>query len=305
MKRIVFALLAICIFSTTAWAAKTTYIATNRRFNYVKLKEVKGGVAEQRGMTHPAALNEQGLKAALESIKLSRTYIIKKEVDTQQVFSEAAIDYLVPAMVKAFKQATPMEEVVISYLNKNRIFILRNDRINIAKCWVQGNTLHVKFKKLFAKITGDVDKRGNERKAVARARGLRVRLDLQPGQMLATNDTDEILLDLNYNYVKQIETPKELKEGVTMSGEKVPMATTVPPPDAATSDEKEANELASSYRKKKEEKTEAKQEAQVLAADTTSNDVKIRLRKLEELRNEGLISKKEYKEKKKEILGDL
>jgi len=130
-------------------------------------------------------------------------------------------------------------------------------------------------------------------------------LDLQPGQMLATNDTDEILLDLNYNYVKQIETPKELKEGVTMSGEKVPMATTVPPPDAATSDEKEANELASSYRKKKEEKTEAKQEAQVLAADTTSNDVKIRLRKLEELRNEGLISKKEYKEKKKEILGDL
>ena len=285
MKRIVFALLAVCVFSTTAWAAKTTYIVNNRRFNYVKLKEVKGSVAETRGMTHPVTLNEKGLRAALESIKLSRTYIIKKEADTQEVFSEYAIEFLVPAMVQAFKQATPMEEVVISYLNKNPIFILRNDRINIAVCWVQGNMLHVKFKKLFAKVTGDVDKRGNERKAVARARGLRVNLDLQPGQMLAVNDTDEVILDLNYNYVKQVEKKEEVREGVTMSGEKMPMAVPAPA-DAAVSDEREAKGMEAAYQKKKKEKVAAKEEAEILAADTTGNDVKGRLKKLEELHKE-------------------
>ena len=122
--------------------------------------------------------------------------------------------------------------------------------------------------------------------------------------MLAVNDTDEVILDLNYNYVKQVEKKEEVREGVTMSGEKMPMAVPAPA-DAAVSDEREAKGMEAAYQKKKKEKVAAKEEAEILAADTTGNDVKGRLKKLEELHKEGLISKKEYKAKKKEILQDL
>ena len=74
-----------------ALAKKVTYIYDNHRFNFVRLEEIKPAEAVKRGMTHPVQLDEQGVRSALASISLSRAYVIKKEVDTQQVFSEAAV----------------------------------------------------------------------------------------------------------------------------------------------------------------------------------------------------------------------
>jgi len=300
MKRILLSVTIICIFACTAHAAKTTYIATNHRFNYVKLKEVKGRVVEARMMTQPATIDETGLRAALASVKLARSYIIKKEVDTQRVFDDRAIDFLAPNMVRAFAKATPMENVVFSYLSKNPIVILRNDRLNIAVAWIHENELHIEFKKLFAKVTGDVDKRGGERRAASRARGLRVKLDLGPGQMMALGNPKEIILDLNYNYIVKPEVEPEITEGVTMAGEKVPLAP--PPADSATADEAVANEMAAAGRKAEKAK---KAGAAGVAATAGKVTVEERLEKLDDLKKKGLISKKEYKSKRKEILNEL
>lgn len=299
MKRILFGILAICFLVTTAYAAKTTYVATNKRFNYVKLKQVRGSVTEERAMTHPKKLNVEGLKAALASIKLSRNYIIKKEVDSQQVFDDRSLEFLAPNMVKAFEDATPMEEVVISYLSKDPIFILRNDRLNIADCWIHGEELHVDFKKLFAKVTGDVDKRGNERRAASRAKGLRVKLELGPGQKMAMSNPDEVVLDLNYNYVKAPELKKAPTKGVTMSGEEVPMAGVAA--DASTSDEAEAQQMAAEGKAK----AEIKAVEDATAGSSAASSAKARLKQLDELKKEGLINSKEYSEKRKKILDSL
>ncbi len=82
LKPVVLLALAVVLAPAISCAAKSTYIATNHRFNYVKLKEVKASVAEERGMTHPATVDEQGLKIALEAIRLSRSFVIKKKVDS-------------------------------------------------------------------------------------------------------------------------------------------------------------------------------------------------------------------------------
>ncbi len=284
MRKTAIAIAFALLVPNVCLAAKTTYIATNYRFNYVKIKEVKGRIAEARQMTHPVTIDEGGLRAALASIKLARSYLMKKEIDTQQVFDENAIDFLAPAMVKAFSQATPLDEVVISFLSKNPLIILRNDRLNIAKAWVHDKELHISFEKMYAKITGDVDKRGMEQRAISNSVGLRVKLELGPGQMMSLNDPEEIVLDLNYNYVVKPEEKKPVTEGVTMTGEKVPLA---------ESPEKEVAAV-----------TQAPAVAEGGTIMSTGT-VKERLENLEQLKKDGLISGREYKEKKKEILKDL
>jgi hypothetical protein len=190
-----------------------------------------------------------------------------------------------------------MEKLVISYLSKDPIFILRNDRLNIADCWISGNELHVDFKKLFAKITGDIDKRGNETKAASRAKGLRVRLELGPGQKMAMSNPEEIILDLDYNYVVVPETKQAPKKGVTMTGEEVPLVWTA---DNATTDEPEVKPMSAA-----EKKTKKKEIKSPVEPTPPTATIKERLEKLDELKKAGLINKQEYTEKKAEILRDL
>lgn len=297
MKKLVLCTLLLFVTAGTAWAAKTTYVATNHRFNYVKLKEVSGSIVEARGMTHPATLDETGLRAALASINLSRSHVIKKEIDSQRVFDDRAIDFLAPNLVRAFSQATPDEVVVFSYLSKDPLFIIRNDHLNICEAWVHGDELHIKFEKFYAKITGDVDKRGNEARAIARARGLRVKLELGDGQKMGVDDPDEIILDMHHNYAKKPE-PEKPAEGVTMSGERIP-----------TTEEVKAPEMAQTKADNKKEKTSKKKEevtAEPVAPQPSEKpNPKVRLEQLDQLKKDGLINKREYEEKRKEILKEL
>lgn len=293
MKRIFLVVLAISFFATSAWAAKTTYIVTNHRMNYVKLKEAKGREIEERQMTHPATIDEQGLRLALASVKLSRGYLIKKEVDTQSVFDDTAIDFLAPALVKAFAGAKANEEVVFSYLSKNPMFIIRNDRINICNVWVHDNELHVKFQKLYAKVFGDTDKRGGEDRAVAQAQGLRVKLELGEGQMMGVSDPDEVVLNMNFNYAKKPE-PKPEPVAVTMAGEKMP-----------AEGEASSGVAVDAGKGKKGKVAKKSPEAEAAPAAPAPPTPKERLESLEQLKKDKLINKKEYEEKRKEILKEL
>lgn len=271
--------LVILLLAGFACAAKTTYIATNHRFNYVKLKEVKSSVAEQRAMTHPEKIDVEKLRAALTSIKLSRRHLIKEKIDTQRVFSDSAVSFLAPNLARAFEQASPMEEVVFSYLQKNPIFILRNDRINIAQAWMHDNKLHIKFLKLYAKLIGDTDKRGTERRAINRATGLRIDLELGPGQQMGITDSEELVLDLGYDFAAEPEIRKAL------AGE----SSDDKPGPAASSKGTGAKDAA----------------AAPAAAAAAPTGVKERLEMLEELKKEKLITEKEYQQKRKEILNAL
>ncbi len=283
-KIIVFALVASFL-PVCAFAKKTTYIVTNHRFNYVKVVEVKGKVAAERNMTQPREFDEGTMRAVLQSIKLSRRHFASKEIDTQDAFNESSINYLAPALVRAFSEATSNDEIVFSYLMKEPIFILRNDRINIGTMWLHDNELHVKFSKLYAKVTGDTDSRGHEAKAIANSRGLRIDLELQPGQTMDVKDANELVVDLGHNFVSDVAAAEAAK----------------PKEPEKKSKKKSKKEVA----KAEEEAAVGSAAAGAAAAPQGGTDVKTRLESLEQLKKDKLITDKEYKEKKKEILKDL
>ncbi|HPQ80267.1 MAG TPA: SHOCT domain-containing protein [bacterium] len=302
MKKIIGTAAALVFLSGVACAAKSTYVVNNGRFNYVKIKEVKASRAQELNITHPATIDEAGLRAALASINLARSYVIKKEVDTQRVFDDAMIDYIAPAMVRAFSQAGPNEIIVFSYLSKNPIFILRNDRLNICDAWISNDELHIRFQKLYAKMTGDTDKRGSHSKLISNARGLRVRLELGPGQKLGVDDPEEIVLGLNVNYVKVPEKEAPVTEGVTMTGERVPIegATGAAQPAAV-----EKSSKAQPKKGSKASGVKGAEAASPAAAPAPARSAKDRLEELGQLRKSGLIDKADYEAKKKEILDEL
>lgn len=283
MKKLIAAVLVCILVPAYACAAKTTYIVTNQRFNYVKLKEVSPKTAETRSMTHPYEISEDQMRAILKSIRVSKRQMASKEVDTQDVLNESAISYLAPALTRAFREADTNEEIVFSYLVKDPYFIIRNDRLNIANAWISGNEMHIRFQKINAKMTGDTDKRGNESKLISSARSLRTDLELGPGQVMAIGDKDELIVDLNYNFAAASQQVAETP--------------------ASTAPEK----VTSKKKSKKGDLTQEKADVAVapVATQPEPTDVKSRLERLDELKKEKLITNQEYYEKKKEILKDL
>lgn len=289
MKRTIIAIVMMVAFMVpaSALAKKTTYIVTNGRLNYVKLVEVGSSVAEERSMTHPVDIPEQTLHDILASLKLSKAHLFGNETDTREVFNERAINYLAPALSRAFREAKENEEVQFSFAVKDPFFIIRNDRLTMVTAWVSGNELYLEYKKLYAKLTGDTDKRGDTSKVVGRAKGVRVSMELGPGQSMAAVGSDIMVVDLKHNFA--------------------PIATTA----TETARPAEEGKAAVSKRTKKSKYTkgDAEEVSSTESAEGTAapaaTGVSRRLEELETLRKRNLISRKEYNEKKKEILNDL
>lgn len=284
MKKAILFALIVSLLPVSAIAKKTKYITSNHRFNYVKLVELKPREADARAMTQPMELDEGQMRAILESIKLSRRHVLSKEVDSQDAFNESSINFLAPALVKAFREATSSDEVVFSFLMKEPFFILRNDRLNLGTAWIRENEMHIKFSKLYAKVTGDTDARGHEAKAIANSRGLGIDLELQPGQTMDVTDPEELVVDLGHNFSTDVAAAEAAKAAE---------------PQKEKKSKKGKKEVA-----KAEEPAQAATEAEQASADK-SVDVQQRLERLEQLKKDKLITNKEYKEKKKEILKDL
>ena len=257
--------------SHTAFAKKVTYIASNKRFNFVKLQEIGLKDATRLAMTHPAELDGEKIRGALAALRLSKSYMVgDKTPESRPVFDEAAVNYLVPNLVKAFAQANANEQVVFAYLSKDPILIFRNDRLNIATAWLQGDVLNVKFNKLYAKVQGDTDARGNERRTQNDAKGLRVALDLAPGQSYSSDDADAVMIDLNVDYSAVAVAAAAPAEKTSAKNKKpAPTANAAPAPVV---DERSPKE---------------------------------RLQVIEQLKKDKLITEAEYNTKRQEILNQL
>lgn len=263
MKKNILAII-LCLLPFPA-LAKTNYIYTDGRFNYVKIESMGKKDLGKFAPTQPAAISGQAMEAALKEIKLARSFLLRKETETQDVFSERAVNFLSSKLVEAFSQATDKDQVVFSYLTKEPHFVLRNDRITIVRSWVKDDQLHMVFEKLLAKIDGDCDKKGNFSKVIARSKGLRMSLELRDGQSYGAN-TDELVIDLKHDFAKPAVVAAEVEE--KSAAAESPKPKTEPSP-------------------------------------ATEKTAKERLRELETLKEDGLVTEKEYKQKKKEILKGL
>lgn len=167
---------------------------TNGRMDFVKVQEMKGRELKDRAPQHPATISLDQMKNFLLSLTVADKDLFKKSPDIVQVFNEKSVGFLAPILVKAFSKAQPNQMVVLSWLTKDPLFIIRNDRIVIAECWVKDDQLHMKFNKLLAKLVGDTDKKGDFDEIVDRSRGLRIKL--LPSSVIAVtgkNSTEAVI----------------------------------------------------------------------------------------------------------------
>ncbi len=290
MKRSVLIMLAVMLMAPAiAQAKKTTYIVTDKRLNYVKLVEMDKKDIEERQVTHPIDIPEPKMREILAALKLSRAHMIGDKTDEMTIFGEQGLNYLSPALSRAFREVKPNEQVDVSYVVKDPLIVLRNDRLTMFTAWVSGTNLYFDFGKLYAKLTGDTDKRGNLSKILSSAKGLRVQLELQPGQQMAAVGSNVMVIDLNAAY-----------------------ATAAPAAgDAAPTAAADTKTKKSKSRKDKEAKTaeaaatSTDAAGATVAASSGQKNTEQRLEELDNLRKRNLISKKDYDEKKKEILKDL
>lgn len=256
-----------------ALAAKTTYIYTDRKYHFVKRVELKKKELKARGEAdHPHTFDALALRELLAGIEVSKQLVLAKKVEEREVFNKHGLDFLVPHLVEAFAQAQPDEQIVFSVILRKPRVVFQDTHLTLAEAWIQEGFLHLHFRKLMAKIDlTKNDKFADVSRAINRARGLRVSLELKEGQQFGES-TEEILLPL-------AGLPKvEVKE-------------------------KEEELAASPVEEKPEVKEPAKPKA--TAEQEPPSEIEARLRELEDLKNKKLITKKEYETKKKEILKDL
>jgi hypothetical protein len=272
-KLLVCAVLIACVAAPAlAMARKTTYIVTNKRWNYVKIAEVKPAVAQERNMSQPVDIPQAKMAEILKSLKLNKRHLIGEEIDSREIFNQRAINYLAPALCQAFRTATNTEEVQFAYNVKDPMFILRNDRLTMVTAWVSGNDLYLKFDKLAVKLLGDTDKRGQKSYVLSRAQGIRLSLDIGPGQEMAAVGSNVMKVDLKHSFK----------------------------PVVASSASGDAAVASSSTTTEEGMKTKAEP-----AFEPSDDATTRRLEKLDSLRKRGLITNKEYKAKKQEILNEL
>lgn len=265
-----------------AEATKSTYVYTDRRFQSVKRVEVDADDLKDRQINQPYAFTELQLREMLSALRFDKKALFNKNDEADEViFNQPALDLLVPNLAKAFQEAQPNEEVIFSFVTHKPKVLMRDDRLTIAKSWVEGNQLHIHFKKLMAKISNDYDKMSDVNIAISKAQGVRVSILIQPGQQFGKT-TDEVLLAIPpagavaENGTERgtmdngpLTTDQKLEKPVKENAKPVSVTTATPP------------------------------------LPTNTNATEGRLQQLDSLKKKGLINKDEYQKKREEILNSL
>lgn len=276
--------LAVFAFSMTLMIASTsqagdTYLYKGK--NKIDIIKLTGAKKEEKGdgLAQPKTFDTEQMRSILRSLRFNKKDLVFKDKENARLFQENDIDFLTPYLVEAFQKATDDQVVSVSYFTKDSKAMIQNDRLSIMRFFVKADGLHIRFNKLYAKMLGDRTTMGASR-AVTEAHGANVSLEIQPGQERIGFDPDEILVKLdgpigNHNAV----VTKEVKSS------KAKKATVV------TTEEVSSTPVA---------KTSTK-----TSTSPADNSIRSRLKELDQLKKDELITEKEYQQKKKELLNQL
>jgi len=267
MKKIFFIFLFLLtpVFSVLA---KNDYIYRSR-INWVKLDELSKKQLGGFTLKHPyTGVDEREMQAMLQSIQMNKGSALKSDIKTSEVFDIDEARKYAPLIVQALAKAAPNEVVNISLVHKRSKMVLRNDYLTMVNIFVTDDGVHFYFGKLFAKLEGDYMEVSSMNDTIRRAKNSRVSLSASEGQKLAFNSENEIILDPGYNF-------DSADESLAVQTGSVNKVQTLPKTKVAT------------------------------PTPEPSLSLDERLKKLADLKEQGLISEKEYKTRKKEILDEL
>lgn len=276
VKRLIWALSALSFYvSISAHAGDEFIYKSKNKIDFIKLDEAKSKEKEG-GLKHPYTFDEAQMKSILSSIHFNKKIIVMKDIEDRSLFSEANVEFLTPYLVDAFKKAKDDQAVVSSYYTRKTHIVIQDDRLTIFRAFVKDDGLHLRFNKLYAKMLGDRTTMGSDR-ASSEARSINVSLELQPGQNRISWKPEELVFDLNYYG-----------------------------PGGAKEKSSEATVPAKTERKnRKEVRVKTKESSETPIELSGKADVRARLKQLEQLKKDELITDKEYQKKRKELLEQL
>ncbi|MBI1909525.1 MAG: hypothetical protein HYS22_05090 [Deltaproteobacteria bacterium] len=273
MKKAVLLLIGFLVVPLFAQASDYLY---RGRVEFIKIEGAGKKILKKQTLTHPHHFDDNQMRGILSAIKFSKKAIIMKSVDRERLFNDKAVEFLLPYFIRAFDQMNEKELLAFAYIDQNPKFLIRNDRLTTAKMFVEGGKLHIRFSKLYAKLLGDYQRKGSEH-LINDARGINVSLEYGPGVEPSAEGEEEITLNLAYDFTKD------------------------PPALIAGTDKDKKNKKGKGAEKKKPESQPTTPAPKAEAGKTPRE----RLKELDHLRNEELITDKEYREKRREVLKDL
>lgn len=277
MKKIVLMLLVVCFsvptLSVPVMAGDYIY---RQHINWVKLNKASSKDVNVASIKQPfTGLNVGQMEALLESVKLSKRYLLQKKIETRDIFNSDEAARFASPLVEALAKAQGDEIVDFSVIHKRPLFLLQNDSLTMGSMWAASDGIHIIFSKLFAKLQGDYQASANTERAVRNAKSLRVTLEAAPGQTLSYDHPMEIIVALNQDFdaLKVAETPApiENKKAVVIATKSSPAASA----------------------------------PAVQAQPTASKSAAQRLQDLDTLKTQKLISEQEYQTLRKKILSEI
>ena len=290
LKRRIAAVLSLAAFIFAAFSARAgdEYIYKSKnKIDFIKLEKAKK--AEKDGvLNHPHTFAADQLKQLLSSIRFSKKILILKDIENRNLFDEQNVEFLVPHLVEAFQKAKPEQVVTVSYFTRKSHVVIQDDRLTVMRAFLKSDGLHIKFTKVYAKMLGDRVTQGSAA-ATSQARGMRVSLELQPGQNRVSWDPEELVFDLSQYMGGAIATETESKK------------------DKSKKEKKGKEIVAEEAVKETPAPKPAKESKKTTAVEPDSGEksVKERLKELDDLKKDEMITDKEYQAKRKELLKEL
>lgn len=293
------------VVSQNAWAGnKKIWEQANNPANYVGLSSAKESKIGDAILNHPYTFDPKKLTDMFLSLRYNKKMLLRKGIEDKSIFFDATLleNKFIPKIVEAFEEAGPDQLVVISIVQKDPYFIVRNDRLNVIQAYVAEDGLHLNFVKSDAKLFGDYQAHKTGFAMRENAVSLGVTLEPQAGQNLSFTNPNEIILDLKFDFAtlvdqkadedtaKKAEEEKAKRWGKRRSTESN-AASTVAPVSAAV--------------KPSTSSTPKRSTPEVTSPTTNMQSTEQRLNNLKVLKEKGLINQQEYDAKKKEILKDL
>ena len=281
-----------------------------QRLNWVKVDDAPPKLLGKEPILHPlTTVSAEEVEAMLLSVSINKKHLLKKEVETTDVFNSWEARRLSPSMAQALSEIGPDQVVAFSVIHKRPLFILANDRLSMGFIWVTSEGIHLRFTKLFAKIAGDYEASANVDKSIRRAKTMRVTLEAHEGQKLSYESLTEVIFDPQFDFATQVaarDEQRRLEEEellkVSPKGRKGARREAPPPPPIAPpqSEPKGASPKPATARK-----VEPPRSQPVEPSAERSGGVAERLRKLDQLKKEKLISNEEYESLRKKILSEI
>lgn len=198
-QRLIFKISLLLLVFVSGSVKGATYVYQNpKKTNFVKIEKAKKEETEG-GLDHPFSFTPDQIEGVLRSIHINKKDLVLKDIKNRQLLDEKGIKLLSPYIVEAFQKAGEREVVEVSYVRKEPFIIFQNDRLTRFRAFVKNDGLHLRFLKLYAKLSIEQSPGSNIRglRSTEEAQSMGVRLALQEGQVLFSSSPVELLLDVN------------------------------------------------------------------------------------------------------------